>query len=1135
VTLAPPIRWLQPADPTAATETARFGAWSELPAIERASGELELTAASLAFVGGLTSRQSPGATLAPLRRERSLEAPRGLVRGITRVLVGGRRDGPDLAPAPPGRTRQPLKAATWGTSVDRVAEERDAVPNADVTTDETGAVDEAPTSAEHETLAAPAESVRPALELPRPPARVVQAVASAGPAAAHVTTPLTRVAEAAGILPPSGFVSPAPHASGRPSPPFPAAPAADEVAEAGPPPTALPAPTMGYASALTPDFRPRRVRGAFRPLPAPVVPESDPAPVAERASMTEPASAAAAPVPPAAPASAGVSADSGRAASTAAPHADAARPATSRSARSPRSLDSAPHGGRKTAPETPLPTAPIQAAAVATSSTGSELAAPPAETNEPPPVTVQQSAPTGPNRPPARAVVDASTPSTPSAAVRRPAQGASTSVVQRQAATSAARPAQPHGHGPSKPVVPAHVVDSSAPALDAPQTLTGSDARTPEPSAAAAEIRSDAQTPPVQPPAEGVSAPVVSARVVDSPAPALDAPQTRTGSDTCAMEPSAVAAEMRSQAPTPPAQRATKLPVPARVADSPPPAHETPPPRATSGTHHATESTAATTSDPQRQEALPPEQRPSKPVVPARTDSDPQHPPTELPAATTGAPERQAARPTAQRARRSVRPAPVVDSALAPDVPRRRTTTDTDAAAKATASGADLKRHAPPPTTQQQSKTIGHARVEARMSAPERTRREARATSEPTARTSAPANAAKLQWQAIPGTAHPQGHDAHKHDTATHAVHSPALASAVPAAPPAADLQRQAISPPHRHGGRKPLSPAQAPDAQATVIDAPPARAAGDTRTATTESAAPPREPRTVAAAQPHGHDAPTPDSRNFSPAAAATRPTASARTPGAAASDRRPGSRDVASPTAPVRRRLEPAADAGLATASAGTASRLGTATAGEGPPIADRRPGLDLHAALSAGRGSSGLVAQAASVQRWAEPGPGPQSHDARIAVAANAIVSALPARLPGLDVVRALSGPRPRAESAASLAFADRAPIASRSPEAPAPRAALQLAASPAGSDGAAAAAPSLGPAGLVALPTPPEQQATVQRVMTEVGPEDAAHGRLSEAPDDELEELAGRLYDHIRARFRAELLIDRERAGLLADRY
>jgi hypothetical protein len=60
--------------------------------------------------------------------------------------------------------------------------------------------------------------------------------------------------------------------------------------------------------------------------------------------------------------------------------------------------------------------------------------------------------------------------------------------------------------------------------------------------------------------------------------------------------------------------------------------------------------------------------------------------------------------------------------------------------------------------------------------------------------------------------------------------------------------------------------------------------------------------------------------------------------------------------------------------------------------------------------------------------------------------------------------------------------------------------------------------------------------VQRVQTDTpAPGQIERGRLSEAPDDELEELADRLYDHIRARFRTELLIDRERAGLLADRY
>jgi hypothetical protein len=34
-------------------------------------------------------------------------------------------------------------------------------------------------------------------------------------------------------------------------------------------------------------------------------------------------------------------------------------------------------------------------------------------------------------------------------------------------------------------------------------------------------------------------------------------------------------------------------------------------------------------------------------------------------------------------------------------------------------------------------------------------------------------------------------------------------------------------------------------------------------------------------------------------------------------------------------------------------------------------------------------------------------------------------------------------------------------------------------------------------------------------------------------EELDELAGRLYDRLRSRLRQELLLDRERAGLLTD--
>ena len=101
MTLAPPIRWLRPgSDPATGAEVARSGDWSELPAIERASGELALTAPSGEFVGALASRRTVPVALAQLQRELSLEAPRGLVMGIARVLDGGRRDGPELTPAP---------------------------------------------------------------------------------------------------------------------------------------------------------------------------------------------------------------------------------------------------------------------------------------------------------------------------------------------------------------------------------------------------------------------------------------------------------------------------------------------------------------------------------------------------------------------------------------------------------------------------------------------------------------------------------------------------------------------------------------------------------------------------------------------------------------------------------------------------------------------------------------------------------------------------------------------------------------------------------------------------------------------------------------------------------------------------
>jgi hypothetical protein len=232
----------------------------------------------------------------------------------------------------------------------------------------------------------------------------------------------------------------------------------------------------------------------------------------------------------------------------------------------------------------------------------------------------------------------------------------------------------------------------------------------------------------------------------------------------------------------------------------------------------------------------------------------------------------------------------------------------------------------------------------------------------------------------------------------------------------------------------------------------------------------------------------------------------------------------------------LAPPGEVESTTADARTAFELSPVAGRDRAFMAVGRPGLDVQAALSPSRGSSDQVARAASVQRRAEPGSGALPHDAGFEAAPSPIVSELAARPPGLDVARVLSRKPTRAESLVPRAVAEhtREPVASPRLEVPAPRAALQLTTSPARAAAAPAAAPTTPPPALAALPTPPAPPATVQRMTTLAGT-DEARERLSEAPDDELEELAHRLYDHIRARFRAELLIDRERAGLLADVY
>ena len=177
---------------------------------------------------------------------------------------------------------------------------------------------------------------------------------------------------------------------------------------------------------------------------------------------------------------------------------------------------------------------------------------------------------------------------------------------------------------------------------------------------------------------------------------------------------------------------------------------------------------------------------------------------------------------------------------------------------------------------------------------------------------------------------------------------------------------------------------------------------------------------------------------------------------------------------------------------------------------PVTERRPGLDLHAVLSASRLSRSSALPAATIQRVVQIDGAEQMEGV--------------ARLPGLDVQRRRSGPLAGAATAVPVTVAEQTP-----------RAALQLTPSPMRVAQATQAVHLPAPVMHVALPAPLDPPAAVQRITSVADPEGSARERLSDASDHELEELADRLYDHIRTRFRSELLIDRERAGLLADRY
>jgi hypothetical protein len=104
------------------------------------------------------------------------------------------------------------------------------------------------------------------------------------------------------------------------------------------------------------------------------------------------------------------------------------------------------------------------------------------------------------------------------------------------------------------------------------------------------------------------------------------------------------------------------------------------------------------------------------------------------------------------------------------------------------------------------------------------------------------------------------------------------------------------------------------------------------------------------------------------------------------------------------------------------------------------------------------------------------------------------------------------------------AEAAPIISRAAE-PDTASPAGAPAAPAGEEGGTVVAPpSAQPAVAVAA-------AIQRREASNVG--DNGEVEIRNMPDSRVEELGDRLFDHIRARLRAELLVDRERAGLLGD--
>ena len=1241
MTLAAPIRWLQPSsDPTAAVETVHDGEWSGLPAIDRASGELELTAASRTFVAGLATRQATAASPAPLRGDRSLEAPRGLVRGIARVLDGGRHDGPELTPAPPDET---------GQRRHRTASEH-AVPRWDSPKGE-----QAPDAEQRPD--GPTEAVRiAASELPTPP-RVLRNATPAEPGGT-----LTRVAEDAPIPPPSGVVAPAPTVVDRSR-----APAAETPEQVpGSPEVVLPETATRGAPELTPNFRPRRMRGAFVPLPGvgakpgPALISGPPAatptavvaptPTAEpiesqetqsvrtvtttgpsprredarvltpprRAAGDEtaftdavPASGAQAQAPPA-----GVQRQ--ETTPPVQPRAHRAAPATRERAFVQRELV-APASSRAAVSQTAHE---ARASSEREAGTRTTSAAPPAEverqTPEPALTPASDEVPPRSGSAPSADAPATAERTTPSAGDVGLTQHVVRTGVQRAGTVQRAStlPSHPHATSSDKPLVPARTTDTAAPAVEKPQPRVhdytqatsaadvelqpeappptrlepsteavvpqparsspaaareppqaspSSDTEPGEPSdprvadsqrqqtsldtplvpARTVDTTSAAPQPPELPPtrrdatnvardARGVDAPLVRARATDSPAVSnAHAPQPPTARDT---------ADIQRQA-TPPTQNEktsvdTPL-VPARTADTPAPvpsphnAEDTPlVPAHVNKRMPPAEAlqppTASDAADVQRQPAPPTRHKTSAdtPLVPARTvdtpASAPRAPTTR--AAADGQPQPETPTPRKTSADTPLVPARTVDrpTASAPQTPTTRAASDVQRQPDAPTPQLERTGREKPAVPGYVEGPVPRAETPGPPvtgDEPEHTERQA-APSAPYAQETDPERplvplhaldtarpAAQTPRRAASGTEHegvqrqpsPPSPKPHRPGADTPVV----AARPVEPAATAADVRRQPAGPssqPHETGPDQPLVPARAPHVPMSAAEPPQPAATVDTR--------PQREPAVTTASDVHP--------QRMTPVRQREAPVVSRRTQDSPRSGidvaRSPLGRESnhelrlqrsSTPVIPVRavesagpRASQPAdyaalprhRDEPLAPGSdAGPHESL--VSYRPGSALEARRPGLDLQAALSAPQ-------RAAPVQR------------ARAAVAPAAVVSAVPARVPGLDVAHALTE-----RSAPPL---------------------LQLAPARADPDTAPPPAPTLAP-GLVAVPAPATSPQPVQRVMSDTAPEEMSRERLAEAPDDELEELADRIYDHIRARFRTELLIDRERAGLLADRY